>query len=596
MGLVIVASRLPAPGQQWGRLIASQLRLRDRHVVSVNRLRPPERRAFRFIGLTSKCLVTYVDVDVSTIVEEEKSKDLASDCSSSFISDSFDNTSLKLIDGDDCMNSLLKIVPILPKYEKDTLAATPTHPGGLYALYASFFIGNLVEQLWNFAWPTAVATLHPSLLPVAVVGFFAKLSIFVGAPLVGNLMDHFPRMPVYHCLNTIQTAAQLLSAAMLIHALRSTRFDRLSGLALGVAVEREWVVLLAGSNRPVALANANAMLNRIDLLCEIAGASIFGILLTKFPTVTCLKLASGLMICALPILVIFGQLINRISNGALECSKFSQHSDRTVKASSILHIGKIVENGLDTIKKGWIEYRNQPALPASLAYIFLYFNVALAPGSIMTAFLMHHGVSPSIIGGFSGLSAFMGVAATFISAILVEKLGILKAGAFGLVFQGLLLTAALGVLCIGTVSQPKLLFCFLLLIVLSRLGHMSYDVVGTQILQTGIPISKANLIGTTEISIASLAEFAMLGVALVANDVQHFGFLSLLSVSSVLGAAFMFCCWLKNPSDEQRKLFSLDAHFPTCEISNDYYFLQVPIQHLLVILAEELLRFAGELL
>lgn len=97
--------------------------------------------------------------------------------------------------------------------------------------------------------------------------------------------------------------------------------------------------------------------------------------------------------------------------------------------------------------------------------------------------------------------------------------------------------------------------------VLSRLGHMSYDVVGTQILQTGIPISKANLIGTTEVSIASLAEFLMLGVAIIANDVSHFGFLALLSVSSVAGASWMFCRWLANPTEEQRKLFVFDWQF-----------------------------------
>lgn len=35
-------------------------------------------------------------------------------------------------------------------------------------------------------------------------------------------------------------------------------------------------------------------------------------------------------------------------------------------------------------------------------------------------------LNPSLIGGFSGLCAFMGVAATFISARLVQKFGILK--------------------------------------------------------------------------------------------------------------------------------------------------------------------------
>lgn len=46
---------------------------------------------------------------------------------------------------------------------------------------------------------------------------------------------------------------------------------------------------------------------------------------------------------------------------------------------------------MDAIRCGWIEYKHQPVLPASVAYVLLYFNIALAPGAIMTAFLTHHG-------------------------------------------------------------------------------------------------------------------------------------------------------------------------------------------------------------
>lgn len=95
--------------------------------------------------------------------------------------------------------------------------------------------------------------------------------------------------------------------------------------------------------------------------------------------------------------------------------------------------------------------------------------------------------------------------------------------------------------------------------ILSRLGHMSYDVVGQQILQTGIPESKANLIGTTEVSVASLAESIMLGVAIVANDVSHFRFLAILSLLSVVGATWLFCRWLMNPTETQRSLFAFDS-------------------------------------
>lgn len=97
---------------------------------------------------------------------------------------------------------------VLSAGEQESLAATPAHPKGLYgiifllsvifhffcilsnncnngnvlsycclipAMYACYLFGNLVEQLWNFAWPAALSILHPSLLPVAVVGFFTKV-------------------------------------------------------------------------------------------------------------------------------------------------------------------------------------------------------------------------------------------------------------------------------------------------------------------------------------------------------------------------------------------------------------------------------------
>lgn len=161
----------------------------------------------------------------------------------------------------------------------------------------------------------------------------------------------------------------------------------------------------------------------------------------------------------------------------------------------------------------------------------------------------------------------------------------MQAGAVGLFFQASLLAVAVTVYCSSSLSQKSPLFFFLSMIVssfsltlsfypvrlqfwvdgngnkmqvLSRLGHMSYGVVGAQILQTGIPSSKANLIGATEISVASLAESLMLGVAIVANDASHFGFLAVLSLLSVVAASLIFCRLLRNPTDEQRRLFSFD--------------------------------------
>lgn len=86
---------------------------------------------------------------------------------------------------------------------------------------------------------------------------------------------------------------------------------------------------------------------------------------------------------------------------------------------------------------------------------------------------------------------------------------------------------------------------------------MSYDVVVQQLIQTGIPESKTNLIGTTEVSVESV----MLGVATIANDVSHFGFLATISLFVSGWAAWLFCELLVNPTDTQRRLLSFELQF-----------------------------------
>ncbi|KAL0422104.1 UNVERIFIED_CONTAM: Solute carrier family 40 member 3, chloroplastic [Sesamum latifolium] len=588
MGVVVIAHGQPFAVLRRLRAhptSSSCLRLRPPHLSSAPRWLNPHFASPRLDAFNLRCSLTNTDVLNSVATEEvyDDATSLDSNCSIPVVhlkSDTLETEGLNLLVGGTYVDTILTALPVLSEEEQNAIAATPAHPAGLYALYASCLAGNLVEQLWNFAWPAAIAMIHPSLLPVAVMGFFAKLAVIVGGPLVGKLMDHFPRVPAYNCLTAVQAAAQLLSVGMIIHAhtvlpapgspvlvqpwfvvlVIALAVERLSGLALGVAMERDWVVLLAGTNRPIALAQANAILSRIDLLCEIAGASLFGIFLSKHEPVTCLKLAASLMIWSLPVVVVLTWLTNKLSAGVLDRAKCPQICESS-SAVCIPDAKNILATSLEAIKHGWFEYIQQPVLPASLAYVLLYFNVVLAPGGLMTAFLTQHGLNPTIIGGFSGLCAFMGVAATFVSAKMVERLGILRAGAAGLIFHASLLTIAVAVYWSGSLSQKIPVVLFLCLIVLSRLGHMSYDVVGSQILQTGIPASKVNLIGTTEVAVASLAESVMLGVAIIANDGSHFGLLAILSLLSVVGAACLYCRWLKNPTDMQRSLFSFEPDF-----------------------------------
>uniref|UniRef100_A0A0E0D7N6 Solute carrier family 40 member n=1 Tax=Oryza meridionalis TaxID=40149 RepID=A0A0E0D7N6_9ORYZ len=71
----------------------------------------------------------------------------------------------------------------------------------------------------------------------------------------------------------------------------------------------------------------------------------------------------------------------RQAGGACQCQRDAQQSRSPLR----------VEEAVDTVRRGWSEYMQQPVLPASLAYVLVCFNVALAPGALMTTFLIHQG-------------------------------------------------------------------------------------------------------------------------------------------------------------------------------------------------------------
>ncbi|CAI5459017.1 unnamed protein product [Closterium sp. Yama58-4] len=219
------------------------------------------------------------------------------------------------------------------------------YPAALNSLYLSFVFNCFVEHAWRFTGAALLALLHDSLLPVAVASFASQLVVFVGAPLVGDMMDSAPRVAAFNTISCIQTAAMVAAALATLTAVHAApaaagqtgaalmrrgwfvvlvvagAVERITGIASGVAFERDWVILLAGQDNAAALANANAMLRRADLFCDVAGPLVFGWLLSTFSPVVCIKASLATMLLSLPILICLVLLTDRQSNGVLSRPK-----------------------------------------------------------------------------------------------------------------------------------------------------------------------------------------------------------------------------------------------------------------------------------
>ncbi|CAI7798742.1 unnamed protein product [Closterium sp. NIES-53] len=258
--------------------------------------------------------------------------------------------------------------------------ARPAHPAALHALYLTFVFNCFGEQSWRFAGTASLALLHHLILPVAVAKFVSQLMACVAAPLMGDLLDSAPRLPALTTILVAQSTAIMVGAAATMHALHlafpdtaaaaaagtagtsalcvlpaaavlqqgwfavvvvAGAVERCMGLATGVAVEIDWVLVVPGTSalcvlpaaavlqqgwfavvvvagaveRCMGLATGVAV--EIDWVLVVAGKFIFGALIATCGPLVCVRACLALAALSIPALLALTALTNHLSHEAL---------------------------------------------------------------------------------------------------------------------------------------------------------------------------------------------------------------------------------------------------------------------------------------
>ncbi|BDA44279.1 Solute carrier family 40 member 3, chloroplastic [Coccomyxa sp. Obi] len=290
-----------------------------------------------------------------------------------------------------------------------------------------------------------------------------------------------------------------------------TMLERLSAFASDIAIERDWITQLSGKTNPEALSTSNAILRRMDMLSEMVGTLCFGWCFTQLgaaKTLTTLITFAALSLPAMLCLIdrvaeATPRVMVRMRSLAMERAANpplpNPFSDRHLLRGILYQLGLQVQQTLD----GWKLYLRQPILPASLAYIMLYFNAAvlLAGAALLYKTFLHKPVD-----------------------VLVSD----TAGLLGGTVMGIPLAVAV----------------FSALIMLSRIGLWSYDMVDSQLFQMAIQPKEAASVSSAEWALCSGSELVMLGLAAAFSEPASFSLLVNLSAASVLGAACLYSTWV----------------------------------------------------
>lgn len=213
---------------------------------------------------------------------------------------------------------------------------------------------------------------------------------------------------------------------------------KLSDIAMSVAIERDWVtVMAAGSD--TRLTRLNLWLRRIDLGCKLLAPLFTGLLTSTVGNVKTLVIISGIALGGLgfeffwigvvwrrfPILATSRQ---HTDNTEIDLDNPQPEPTPTQQTQfSLLSF----RNWATKSYHDWKLFIYSPIFPSSLSISLLYFTTLSFDGT-MISWLKTNTYSDALISGMRGVAVCTGLVGTAVMPILEKRIGLARAGSWSI--------------------------------------------------------------------------------------------------------------------------------------------------------------------
>ncbi|XP_060174474.1 solute carrier family 40 member 2 [Lycium barbarum] len=460
---------------------------------------------------------------------------------------------------------------------------TPQFPKVLLNyLYVGHFLSRWSARMWEFSVGLYMIHVWPdSLLLTAAYGVVESASTALFGPLIGQWVDRLTYVKILQLWLLSQNISFIVAGGAVVALLirsdlilvnlmafislvclinTSGAVAVLSTLAGTILIEREWVVVISEGQPPGLLTKMNSIIRRIDLICKLFAPVISGFIISFISlTASAMTLALWNIISVCLEYWFFTSVYNgipalsqsslrRISRSSPEHLDLSPTISREQKRS--LHSGGIrLEQSENIWRKivgsisrlpcltGWKAYLQQDVVLPGLALALLFFSV-LSFGTLMTATLEWEGIPAYVIGIARGVSATIGIAATFLYPVLESHISTLRTGLWSIWSQWTCL-----LICAASIwVHKKFLSAFMLMVgvAASRLGLWMFDLSVIQQMQDHVPESDRCVVGGVQNSLQSVLELMTYLSGIIISDPQDFWKLILLSFLLVTLASTLY--------------------------------------------------------
>ena len=285
---------------------------------------------------------------------------------------------------------------------------------------------------------------------VALLCFASPLAVLLFAPFIGQKLDASRRSGLFvWALLLVQVMSIASSGVVLSMAfwtgtsiiggwvfgllLVLQMVEKLSAVTSEVTIERDWITRICGKGNTAGLAHGNSMIRRFDLVCDFVGTVGVGVVIDR------LGVGAAVWYCVLMSVISWPVINNRLhllnidgegeAADGLRASVDPSNTDEPTKAATTAattaKTTAKTSRERNTIR---VYFFDNPMLFSSLVVVLLYFNVALSPGGILSAYLIHCDVTGTGLAIFRGACAVMGFLGSLAGKALINARGLLSAG------------------------------------------------------------------------------------------------------------------------------------------------------------------------
>jgi iron-regulated transporter 1 len=313
--------------------------------------------------------------------------------------------------------------------------------------------------------------------------------------------------------------------------------EKLSAVLNTVSVERDWTVVIAGTDE-ARLATMNAQMRRIDLFCKLAGPLAISLVDAGSTQAAILATAAMSMTSVFIEYLAIARVYHAVP--ALRVPKPPAKSPLQQQHNTLL--SKLRSNA-----SMLLSYIRHPAFLPSFALALLYLTVLSFSGQFIT-YLLAQGLSSATVAMLRGLAAVFELSATWLGPWLHTRIGAVRAGIWFLNAELIFIAFSCVVLWLPAETVPSTATTFALVaaVILSRTGLWGFDLSAQFIIQDEVESDMRGTFSSLEASFQNGFEMLAFLSTVIFPRPDQFKFPAAISAVAVAAAAVLYACFVRD--------------------------------------------------